>query len=275
VIRCDSDVPRWIDDFIPVAAAEIQYIIVKERIEDLDRLADAVAPFLRTLAPQGLAPDIIVIGLVVVDRMLRQFEMRHQHAIAEYRSASAGAERQHDLQSSPLDDSEALDLGVVVQTNRLAETLGQGGGQWEIAPWAVTEMRRREGSPIADHARKSHGNSIESGQRCYQSRKRSQKNSRRAGVRRRDTNSVDQHFAGAIENRCLKSGAADDRREPGFQRRWIGHLGDGAVGDVIAAIRRERLAPGEAQPIVASRSRTVCRSNGTISTGSGVSLTMR
>jgi hypothetical protein len=33
---------------------------------------------------------------------------------------------------------------------------------------------------------------------------------------------------------------AEHRRETGLQRRWIGHLGDGAVGDVIAAIRRER-----------------------------------
>jgi hypothetical protein len=132
--------------------------------------------------------------------MLRQFEMRHQQAIAEYRRAGAGAEGKHDLQSSTLDDSETLDLGVVEQTNWLAETLGQGGCQWKIAPWAVAEMRRRESSPVADYARKSHGNSIETKQRCDQSHERSQKNFRRAGVGRRDTDSVDQHFTGAIEN---------------------------------------------------------------------------
>src|ERR1700730_3142614 len=41
---------------------------------------------------------------------------------------------------------------------------------------------------------------------------------------------------------------ADHRREPGFQGRRVGYFGDGAVGDAIAAIGREGLGCGKAQP---------------------------
>ena len=61
---------EWTDDLIPVAAAEIQYIVMKESIENLDRLADAMDPFLRALAARSLTADIIVTGLVVMDRRL-------------------------------------------------------------------------------------------------------------------------------------------------------------------------------------------------------------
>ena len=55
--------------------------------------------------------------------MLCQFEMWHQYAVTEYCGAGAGAKRQNDLQSSPFYDSKTLNLGVVEQSNRLAETL--------------------------------------------------------------------------------------------------------------------------------------------------------
>ena len=75
MIGFNPDLPGRIDDLNSVAATEIKYIVVKERVENLDRLANAAVPLLRAFASQGLTADVIVIGLVIVDRMLRQFEM--------------------------------------------------------------------------------------------------------------------------------------------------------------------------------------------------------
>ena len=50
----------------------------------------------------------------------RQLEVRRQGAVAEDRTADAGAERQHDLQPLPLDDPQSLDLGVIEQAGRFA-----------------------------------------------------------------------------------------------------------------------------------------------------------
>jgi len=39
----------------------------------------------------------------------------------------------------------------------------------------------------------------------------------------------------------------DNGRQPGLQSGWIGYLGKRAVGDVIAAVGRERLSAGHAE----------------------------
>jgi hypothetical protein len=50
LIRYDPDVARRPDDFVSVATTEIQLIVMKERVENFDRLVDVVTPFLRSIA---------------------------------------------------------------------------------------------------------------------------------------------------------------------------------------------------------------------------------
>jgi hypothetical protein len=52
-----------------------------------------------------LAADVFVVSLALVDRMLRQLEMGREPTLAEDRAAHAGAERQHDLEAAPRDDT--------------------------------------------------------------------------------------------------------------------------------------------------------------------------
>src|SRR6266436_1916540 len=83
-VRDDRDIRRQREsDIFSVAATEIEVVEADDLAEDLDHLLDPLVPgFLAFFLMGGIA-DILVIGLVAADRMMRELEMRHQFAVAK------------------------------------------------------------------------------------------------------------------------------------------------------------------------------------------------
>src|SRR6266851_6947466 len=111
IVGGDMDVVRQDgSDAGGVSSTQIQDVIVHERVDVLDDLEHALVPLpaAERLA-RGVA-DILIVGLVLVDRVLRQLEVWRERPVAEDRAADAGAERQHNLEPLPLDDPQPLDL---------------------------------------------------------------------------------------------------------------------------------------------------------------------
>jgi len=109
--------------------------------------------------------DIIVIGLLVADRVVRQFEMRDRPAVGEDRGAAAGAERHDHLDADPPDRAETLHIGVVHDPHRLAPAPAQLGLQIVSGPRFGPEMRRRQDAPVPHHAGKADRGALELSQR--------------------------------------------------------------------------------------------------------------
>src|SRR5262249_49613670 len=134
--------------------------VVQERVDVLDDLEYALVPLLVAERLPRRVADILVVGLVLVDRVLCELEMRSKRAIAEDCAADAGTECQDDLEPVPLDDAESLDLGVVEQARRLAQTMRQSVRQRIANPAFALEVRRRNDPAIPHNSRKADGNAV-------------------------------------------------------------------------------------------------------------------
>src|SRR5579864_3987658 len=144
-----------------VAAAEVEHIIMQQGVDDIERFADAAAPFLGTMRSPRFIADIVVIGLALVDRMMCQLKMRGEMAVREDGAAYAGAEREHYFEPAPRDDAEPLHFRIIEQTRRLAEAARDCHLEWIVFPRLCGEMRRRDDMAATDHARKADGNPVE------------------------------------------------------------------------------------------------------------------
>src|SRR5262245_45705522 len=71
VVRGDLHVSGEFEAEMPrVAAAQVQQIVVQQRIDNSARLEDAPAPFLLSAPTQCLVAGILVVGLPIVEWML-------------------------------------------------------------------------------------------------------------------------------------------------------------------------------------------------------------
>ncbi len=70
---------------------------------------------------ERLVTDIVIVGFILVDRMLSQLKVGCERAVAEHCAADARTECKDNFESVSGDDTQALHLGIVEQTGRLAE----------------------------------------------------------------------------------------------------------------------------------------------------------
>src|ERR1700724_4303570 len=62
---------------------------MQQGMDDLDRIEDAAIPLLGAMSEAGFGTDVVVVGLALVDRMLRQFKVGRECTVAEHRAAHA------------------------------------------------------------------------------------------------------------------------------------------------------------------------------------------
>ena len=88
--------------------------------------------------------------------MVGELEMRRELAVEQEGRADAGPERDDELQPRAAHDSQALQVGVVGDPHRMAETFGHHVGQVESRPGrhelrddlgARTAIGSRNGAP--------------------------------------------------------------------------------------------------------------------------------
>src|SRR5579862_9441423 len=83
-VRYDPHIVRQGEiDRARVAAAKIQHIVIHQGLNDGDRFLDAPIPFSATFGFENRVAEILVIGLVPMNRMLAELEMRQQRALLE------------------------------------------------------------------------------------------------------------------------------------------------------------------------------------------------
>src|SRR5690242_15247028 len=70
-----------------VASAEIEVIVVEERMDDIDDPLYAPVPAGHALGVERGPADILVVGLVLPNGMLSKLKMRHEFALAIERAA--------------------------------------------------------------------------------------------------------------------------------------------------------------------------------------------
>src|SRR5581483_2854291 len=106
--------------------------------------------------------QVIFVRLAVLEGRMTQLEIRHQLAVHVDRGANAGPEREHHLHAAAFNVAEALDVGVVAHSHRLAGHIRERLGEIE-APPAGVEVRRGAGDAVDDHAREADGHTVEGG----------------------------------------------------------------------------------------------------------------
>ena len=99
-----------------------------------ETLVDALAPFPHTDPPQRRVAELLVIGLVLAEGMVRQLEMRHQLAVQEQARADAGAERDDELEPGAAHDLQTLEVSVIDDADRTAEARLQRRREIETGP---------------------------------------------------------------------------------------------------------------------------------------------
>lgn len=121
-VGANPHIPRRVDEPRRIAAADMEDVVVDQRVH-------APAPFFNALAMQRGVADVLVVGLPLPDRMLGQFQMRHEIAVPEQRGANPGAERENHLEAIAFDEAEALYIGIVQHarwpTERACEPLSR------------------------------------------------------------------------------------------------------------------------------------------------------
>src|SRR5262249_8292447 len=169
VVRRNPDVLWKIrGDMRGIPATEIKYVVMQQVIDDTDGAQDATIPFLRRKREAGLGADIVVIGVVFADRMLRKLQVRCEPPLAEYCAADARTEREHDLEASPSNDPQPLYLRIVEQARGLAEAPRRRRFERIVPPRIGVEVRGRDHAATAYHAGKANGDPIEGYERCDQ-----------------------------------------------------------------------------------------------------------
>ncbi len=144
-IRYQAYIGRQLElDRLGVAAADVEMIEIDHRPQDVDDPRHPLVPLLLADLFQSGTADILVIGQVALDRVMRELQMRHDPAVVEKRSAGAGAEGQHEFDALALDRAEALHVGIVHDAHRLAPALGKLVLQIEAGEHLGTEIGRRQ-----------------------------------------------------------------------------------------------------------------------------------
>src|SRR4029453_14323706 len=128
-----------------VSAAEVEAIVIPDRLDPLDHLADALPPaLLPDLLQGGIAHEVLV-GLAAGIDVVGELQVRDEHAVDEDRRAEPGPEGEHHLDPLPGDAAETLDVGVVADASGLAGHLYEGIGEIESTP-----LRMQAGGRLDD-----------------------------------------------------------------------------------------------------------------------------
>jgi len=110
---------------------------------------------------QRLVAGILVVGLFIVERVLRQLQMWRKPSVQEHSAADAGPQGQDDLQPAARNHAQALHLRIVEQTRRALQTLCHIRFQRVSAPRFVAEVRCGHDAAAAHDARKSNRDPLE------------------------------------------------------------------------------------------------------------------
>ena len=162
VVGGDPHVSREIDGQVArVAAAQVQHIVVQERVDGLNRLQNVSVPFLLSVTMQRLVAGVLIVGLSVVERVLRQLQMWRKPSIRKHGAADAGPQRQDDLQATARNDAQTLDLCIVEQPRRALQTLRHGRFQRVSAPGLLAEVGRSHDMAAAHDTGESDGDPVE------------------------------------------------------------------------------------------------------------------
>ena len=131
-----------------VAASDVEPVVVEQPVKIDECLVDALAPFPDADPPQCRVADLLVIGLALAERMVRQLRVRHQPPVEEQARADAGAERDDELEPGAAHDLETLEICVVGDADGSAETCLQRAGEIEPCPRSQQLGHdRRSGAP--------------------------------------------------------------------------------------------------------------------------------
>src|SRR6516164_6728386 len=165
-IRHDRNIRRQSKgDVLGIAAAEIEVIEADDDAQDLDHLGNPLAPVFFALFLAGRIADVFVVGLVAADRVVGEFQMRNDLAVAEDRGTGAGAERQNHLHTAALDRAKALHICIVEHAHRLAPMPGELRLQVETSQYLVAEIRGGQHPPVAHIAWKADRHPLEAAER--------------------------------------------------------------------------------------------------------------
>src|SRR5215472_8231710 len=182
--------------------------------QDVDDLRNPLVPSLFSFFSTGGIADVLVIGLAAADRVVCEFEMGHHLAGAKNRRPGASAERQHHLDPMTFDRTKALDVRVVEDPDRFAETLGEHRLQIEVRQRLSAKVRRCDDPSIAYVTGKADRYLFERPQRRHHPLNRADKIA--GGDRfswRRHALAFADYVPISIEECGLYSGAADIYRE--------------------------------------------------------------
>src|SRR5262245_35100271 len=102
-VAADFHVVWRCDKLARVATTDVQNVVVHKRAEDGDGLVYPMAPSFRAFATHGGIAELVIVGLVVVGWMMRQFEMGHQFTIPEQGSTRSSPQRENHLQAVAAD----------------------------------------------------------------------------------------------------------------------------------------------------------------------------
>ena len=204
-----------------VAPADIEMVEAHDLAQDVDDLGDALVPRLFALLPASGVADVFVIGLSAADRMVGEFEMRHDFAVAKDCRAGPGPEGQDHLDAVALDRAKSLDIGVVQNPDWLAPMVAQRLLQVEAGQGFGPEIGCRQQPSVAHIAGETNRDAVERAERCCDVVDRLDQGIRsdRFG-RGRHALPLADHGAGRVEQRGLDAGAADiDRKRASLVHR--------------------------------------------------------
>ena len=125
IIGGNADIVRQIigADIGGISSAEIQRVVVQEGMDDLDRIPHAAIPLFEPARAAGFGTDVAVIGLIFVNWMMRELEVRRERAIGEHRAPDTRAESEHDFKPAPRDNPKALHLRIIEEASRFPKAL--------------------------------------------------------------------------------------------------------------------------------------------------------
>src|SRR5713101_9686354 len=138
-----------------IATADIKPVVDERAFEVVERLTQELVPLLLALLRQRAAPQLVLVGLAGVERMMPELEM-DTAAVDEEHRAESGSERNHEFQSLPTHSSKSLHVSVVRHPHRTAELLLQRLSEVEAAP-SFAQVRSRIDDAVLDYARKADG----------------------------------------------------------------------------------------------------------------------
>ncbi len=182
--------------------------------QDAYGLGDAFVPRLLALLSARVVADVLVIGLLAADRMVGEFEVRHDLAVVKDRRAGPGPEGQDHLDAFARDRAEPLDIRVVQNPDRLAPMLAERLLQVKAAQGLGPEIGRGQHLPVADIAGEPDRHAVERAERRRGLFDRLHQHIGSNRLRRgRHALALADDLAGFVEQRGFDPAAADVDRE--------------------------------------------------------------